>query len=369
MRELAGEARILFLILVLLAPGCVNHSGAKPAFVPTDREPAQIIHAQPKENPPSHAVSPAKPGLPGVRFDDEIIVAGQRFRTGTPVVLWTDADGYDAYRVDKRFGDFNRREFADWDDRTQDPQRYNLRDHGLTPQQRRARRGGSWTLPQLQAVVDQVVLHYDAAGTSRRCFEILHDRRHLSAHFLIDLDGTIYQTLDVKERAWHAGVSNSRSIGIEIANFGAYPVKTSVTPWKAWARQGENGQTYYLPPDPNDRASLRTPGFRSRPVRPEPVVGTIQGQRLVQLDYTPQQYTALAHLLAALSEVFPNLPLEAPRDATGRVSDSVLPPFTRSNFRGVLGHYHVSEVKVDPGPALDWNRVLREAKRLVREPP
>ena len=46
---------------------------------------------------------------------------------------------------------------------------------------------------------------------------------------MLDLDGTIYQTLDLKERAWHATTSNSRSVGIEIANIGAYP-PTAKTP-------------------------------------------------------------------------------------------------------------------------------------------
>ena len=52
---------------------------------------------------------------------------------------------------------------------------------------------------------------------------MLHDLRGLSVHFMLDLDGTIYQTLDLKEGAWHATVANGRSIGIEIANIGAYP--------------------------------------------------------------------------------------------------------------------------------------------------
>src|ERR1043165_2164691 len=73
----------------------------------------------------------------------------------------------------------------------------------------------------------QFVIHYDAAGTSRQCFKVLHDLRDLSVHFMLDLDGTIYQTLDAKERAWHATSSNSRSVGIEIASPGAYPVNST----------------------------------------------------------------------------------------------------------------------------------------------
>ena len=90
--------------------------------------------------------------------------------------------------------------------------------------QRRVDSPGSsagWSLERLQGVVDQCVLHFDACGSSRRCFEVLHDQRFLSCHFLLDVDGTIYQTLDLKERAWHATSSNDRSVGIEIANVGA----------------------------------------------------------------------------------------------------------------------------------------------------
>jgi len=39
-----------------------------------------------------------------------------------------------------------------------------------------------------------------------QCFKVLHDHRDLSVHFMLDLDGTIYQTLDLKERAWHATI-------------------------------------------------------------------------------------------------------------------------------------------------------------------
>src|SRR5205807_3371561 len=97
-----------------------------------------------------------------------------------------------------------------------------LRRQGLTNQELERVRGGGWDLPTLQKVVDQFVIHFDVCGTSRQCFKILQDFRDLSVHFMLDLDGTIYQTLDLKERAWHATTSNNRSVGIEIANMGAY---------------------------------------------------------------------------------------------------------------------------------------------------
>ena len=116
------------------------------------------------------------------------------------------------------------------------PNRYNLRKNGLTTNELERVRGGGWDLSTLQRVVDQFVIHFDVSGTSRQCFNVLHDPRDLSVHFMFDLDGTIYQTLDLKERAWHATSSNSRSVGIEIANIGAYPTNAS-TRWPSGTRR------------------------------------------------------------------------------------------------------------------------------------
>src|SRR5688500_8848036 len=45
------------------------------------------------------------------RKGDEIVIAGQFFHTGAPVVLWTDPGGYDAYRVERRFAPWERASF------------------------------------------------------------------------------------------------------------------------------------------------------------------------------------------------------------------------------------------------------------------
>ncbi len=39
----------------------------------------------------------------------------------------------------------------------------------------------------------------------------------VSAHFVIDQDGVVYQLLDIRDTAWHASAVNSHSIGIEHA--------------------------------------------------------------------------------------------------------------------------------------------------------
>ncbi|MEM6853332.1 MAG: peptidoglycan recognition family protein [Planctomycetota bacterium] len=306
-----------------------------------------------------------KPGTLTPRHGDEIMVAGQLFRTGTPVVLWTDPGGYDAYRVDKRFTDLELREYDKWAEPKGDPQRYNIRTHNMTPEEIEQVRGGGWTLEQVQRAVDQFVIHYDVCGTSRRCFDVLHDHRHLSVHFMLDIDGTIYQTLDLKERAWHAGSANSRSVGIEIANMGAY-AQDEKKPWERWYTTDPDGRVRITVPNEADRASVLRDNFVGRPSRNHLIVGKIQGKYREQYDLTDEQYDALIRLTATLHNVLPQIELAAPREPDGSVTNHILTPEAQDAHRGLIGHYHVSEVKSDPGPAFDWDRVITGAKKIAK---
>jgi hypothetical protein len=155
----------------------------------------------------------------------------------------------------------------------------------------------------LQRVVDQFVIHFDVCGTSRQCFKVLHDIRGLSVHFMLDLDGTIYQTLD------------SRSARGMPRHPTAAP---SGSKWPIWVltamrktkrsrigyQQDADGKTRVTIPERfGDGASARRTSWAS--ARNEPVKGVIQGRELTQYDYTPEQYRALAHLTAALCKGFP----------------------------------------------------------------
>jgi len=301
------------------------------------------------------------------RKGDEIVAAGQFFHTGTPVVLWMDPGGYDAYRVERRFSPFNQ---SDWEtSRTNNPNlhtpnRYNLRSRSLTPEQIEKVRGGGWDLPLLQSVVDQFVLHYDVAGTSRTCFKVLQDGRGLSVHFMLDLDGTIYQTLDLKERAWHATTSNDRSVGIEIANMGAYRLNEK-NPFDEWYQTNTSGGATLTLPARHGDGGIRTPGFVGHPARRELVHGNIQGTDLMQYDFTPEQYQALIKLTAALCKVFPRIQCAHPTDASGQPITRKLPADELANYHGVLGHYHIQTNKTDPGPAFQWDYVIGEARKLL----
>jgi N-acetylmuramoyl-L-alanine amidase len=219
-------------------------------------------------------------------------------------------------------------------------------------------------LPTLQRIVDQFVLHYDVCGTSRQCFNILHDHRDLSVHFMLDLDGTIYQTLDLKERAWHATTSNTRSVGVEIANMGGYASEEK-SPLGDWYAKDADGRTRITIPERFGDGGIRTPHFVGHPARNEPVVGEVQGRVMTQYDFTPEQYRALAHLTAALSQVFPKLKCDYPRDADGKLVLKKLPDEELEKYGGVLGHYHIQTNKTDPGPALDWDYVIGHARQLI----
>jgi N-acetylmuramoyl-L-alanine amidase len=311
--------------------------------------------------------TPPRPGAVARRLGDEIVVAGRFVHTGTPVVLWLDQGGYDAYRVERRFGPLDK---ADWETSHAEvkaltsPNRYNLRRAGLTEEEIERVRGGGWDLPTLQKVVDQFVIHFDVCGTSRQCFKVLQDYRDLSVHFMLDLDGTIYQTLDLKERAWHATTSNARSVGIEIANMGAYGSEEE-SPLEKWYAKLPNGSTRITLPESYGDGGICTPGFVGRPARPEPITGTIQGRQLVQYDFTPEQYRALVRLTATLSRILPRIQCDYPRDAVGKLIPQKLPDDELQSYHGVLGHFHIQTNKVDPGPAFQWDHVIDNARRLL----
>ena len=107
---------------------------------------------------------------------------------------------------------------------------------------------------------------------------------------------------------------------------------------------------------------VRTPAFVARPARAGPVSATIHGKTYYQYDFTDEQYRALAKLTAALSNVLPRIEVRVPRDDSGRVLHSVLDADRLAAFGGIVAHWHLTERKIDPGPALDWDRLLHEAR-------
>ncbi len=74
-----------------------------------------------------------------------------------------------------------------------------------------------------------ILLHYTGMPTGQEAMDRLTDpESKVSAHYLVDDVGTVFDLVDENKRAWHAGVAywkresdiNSVSIGIEIVNPG-----------------------------------------------------------------------------------------------------------------------------------------------------
>jgi hypothetical protein len=162
------------------------------------------------------------------------------------------------------------------------------------------------------AGVNLFVLHWDECVSSHDCFHTLLERR-LSAHLLMDHDGTVYQTLDLAEaRAWHARKENDRAIGIEIQN----PVNPALQlPWQA-----------------------RRPLVAE--VRPH------TGEEWLHLDFTAAQKETLTTLVPVVCELM-HIPRRLP-EVNGEVPTAQIAP----GFTGVCGHYHLQTDKLDPGLSL-----------------
>jgi N-acetylmuramoyl-L-alanine amidase len=76
---------------------------------------------------------------------------------------------------------------------------------------------------------DAIILHYTGMPTEQGAIDWLcTPESEVSSHYVVNMDGTVYQLVPERLRAWHAGRShwkgeadlNSRSVGIEVANPG-----------------------------------------------------------------------------------------------------------------------------------------------------
>src|SRR6185437_3775098 len=221
------------------------------------------------QKPPTPTSQIVKPTMPPT--GDEIIVCGQRFHTGAPVVLWFEKGGHDFH--------YSTTNPSAPDARLP----HNTRRSVLTRDERDRVESKGWTLDLLRDKVDQFVIHYDVDATSLQCFNTLN-KRGLAVQFMLDIDGTIYQSMDLEEQAAHATKANGRSVGVEIANIGAY--SGSLIPLMAWYKKDANGNVRIALPARVGDGGVRTPGFVGRPIRNELIRGIVQGTVYCQYDYT-----------------------------------------------------------------------------------
>lgn len=167
-----------------------------------------------------------------------------------------------------------------------------------------------------------IVLHWTAGvGLAPQVFKTLSSR-HLSVHYVIDPDGTIYQFAPDDRLCQHAGKigdsnhdghqasANRCSIGIEIVN----PASMMV---------------------------------RARGVTREALREVIHGTERVYSSFTAAQYAAVLELVEYLCERW-QLPMVVPVRGTDVLS-TMMSEAAFASFRGVAGHLNFTLGKPDPG--------------------
>lgn len=187
-----------------------------------------------------------------------------------------------------------------------------------------------------------VVLHFTAAGSGKGTAEYFGMKSYeykgktyqvnASSHEVIDRDGTVYQTVRMLDRAWHAGPAtlwkgeplakgvnvNDFTIGIEIANWGE------------------------LKPDP------ARPGFYMNYLNRPFTAGLLHHH---QGKASPRSPRALP---PSVWEAYPEAQIASVIQVL-KVITHLYPHIKRED---ILGHEEIQGNKSDPGPAFPWGRVL-----------
>lgn len=196
-----------------------------------------------------------------------------------------------------------------------------------------------------------IVLHHTVGGSARSTFDYWNrSPERIATAFIIDRDGSIYQTFDPSRWAYHLGLKGAdaaggkherRSIGIEIASEGALL---------------ESGGNLYC----FDTVSPRTLFDRSKAVD---LGYAWRGRRWFDA-YEPEQITAVTELIETLLGVFTSIPRKTVRDhkVGPAMTKIVLPsdPYAdRLSFRGVLCHADLRDDKTDTHPKFPWSDLAR----------
>ena len=175
------------------------------------------------------------------------------------------------------------------------------------------------------------VNHWDVCLDSTRCNDVLN-KRGISVHFLIDNDGTIFQTLDMQHGAWHgsSGRVNRASAGVEISN--AYYPK-----YQNWYKKR---------------------GFGGRPIMKDAVV---HGQKLDDFTGFYDIQIQAAQALWKAIEACTGVEYQTPLDASGNTSTTYVQDVVYGKFAGIVSHYHCTKKKIDCA-GMDIKKLIEEIK-------
>jgi N-acetyl-anhydromuramyl-L-alanine amidase AmpD len=198
--------------------------------------------------------------------------------------------------------------------------------------------------PALRSV-DFIVLHATAGYNAQTAVEAM-ERRNVSAHVVIERDGSLVRCVPDQHRAWHAGGSvwqgrgdaNSRSLGVEIVNFG--PVE------RAAVDHDYDGEDRFWPAA---HGIVEVPPLTS--------VGHVRGEQDVVV---VTRSGPIAREQGHAGPAYPDAQIE-------RVVDIVAQWCNRRQVivENVVGHCHVQPVKADPYAWFPWARVRAMLRQRV----
>lgn len=177
-----------------------------------------------------------------------------------------------------------------------------------------------------------IVVHWGGLNP-KHCYEVFSDpARAVSSHAGIGVDEagnpTVYQYLDLQHSAWHAGVANSESVGIDICQ----------QPALKW-------QAHYT------RAGYDVSVMNNETGR--------GNSRVLTLDPRVAHATRMA--IRSLCDVL-NIPMTTPRNEDGSMFHGVLTREQLANYTGVIGHHHVVDKKWDC--ACWWDAIWSELPKF-----
>lgn len=164
---------------------------------------------------------------------------------------------------------------------------------------------------------DLIIWHWTGGENSAATTYHTLIQRSLGVTFCIDRDGVIYQFLDpIKyDPKDTGGGMGLRSISIEVANYG-FRWEDNPVPQRG----------------------------KDRIIDEE----RIHGVKLRVARFFPDQITSIAALTKSLC-LNANIPLVFPREDDGSIAFRELTNKEKRGFKGIIGHFHKTDQKYDPG--------------------
>jgi len=188
----------------------------------------------------------------------------------------------------------------------------------------------------LQREIKQFTIHWSVTYRASHMYTGLK-ARNLSCNFMIDDDSnpggcaTVYQCLDMKHGGYSQGPGlNALGPGVELAYM---PQAWEKNMYSAWAQK-----KYDVPPH-------------------DTVTAPVHGTKLKVYLPTESQMNALYSLIWGFSVLFPDVPLEFPKNAQGAHITTKLD--NPEAYTGLCSHYHLRRSKIDTA-GLDYEEMERE---------